>query len=166
MAAALAAALIAVPAQAKKPEHAGPPDDRASTPERGHGQSGRCKVQKVGWGVRGEVVEATLSAEEDGRLSGDVVVDVRQTTAHARAERKGEQPKTYTVTDVRGSFDELADRNGDGAVGAADVAPGDEVKLLGSIAKPKRRCPAPDPAAEVIRKAIFHAPEAEDEPEA
>jgi hypothetical protein len=159
MAGALAAALIAVPAQAKKPDHAGAPDDRPAA-------SKRCKTQNVAWNVRGEVVESTLVTDEDGRVSGDVVVTVTGTNASARSERAGDQPKTYSLTAVRTSFDDLEDSNADGVVDSGDVAAGSAVKLLGSVARPKRRCPAPESATATIRKAIFATPQAEEEPEA
>jgi hypothetical protein len=157
-AAALAAVLIAVPAHAKKPDFAGP----QAAAEHGHGhQSGRCKPHTAGWTVGGTVVESTLADSGDGTFSGDLVVTVTRTNSFARSEREGDQPKTYTLTNVRASFDDLADTNGDGAVDAADVAAGDRVRLIGRVAKPKRRCPAPDSTAATVRKVAFAAPETE-----
>ena len=165
-AAALTAALIAVPAQAKRPDHAGwhGGDRVAEHGGKGHGKSGRCKAPKVGWVVKGTLVETTLVDNGDGTFGGDVVVTVTRTNKHARAEGDGTQPKTYTLTGVRASFDDLSDRNGDGVVGLGDVAAGDDVKLIGSIARAKKRCPAPETAAAAtIRKVAFDAPEVETE---
>jgi hypothetical protein len=154
-AAALTAVLVAVPAHAKKPDLAGP---QAAT-EHGHGQhSGRCKPHTAGWTVGGTVVESTIADNGDGTFSGDLVVTVARTNSAARAERKGDEPKSYTLTNVRASFDDLPDANGDGAVDAADVAAGDRVRLVGRVAKPKRRCAAPDSTVATIRKVAFAAP--------
>jgi len=162
-AAALAAALMVVPAHAKKPDHAGPKHgghaEEGKRGGKGSGKSGRCKAHQVGWAVKGTLVSHTLTSGTDGKFSGDVVVTVTRANKHGRGEVDGAGPKTYTVSGVKASFDDLSDRNADGAVDAGDVQAGDKVVLVGRVAKAKKRCAAPEAAAATVRKVNFSAPE-------
>jgi uncharacterized low-complexity protein len=174
-----AAAAVAVPAQASKPDNPGSQraeqaksksQDSAkrgsSKAAKGKGK-GRCAPRSVAYVAFGDYVSSTLTqthgadtaaTTRDDRWSGELVVAVKRTNKHARAD-KG-TTKTYTLTDAKLR---LADRDGDGT---ADVpVAGDRTRVQGKIARLNRGCDAAGFTAEVkIRSVGFHKPKAAETP--
>ena len=135
LSAGLAAALVAVPAQANNGHgHAGKPDKVKPA------RAGKCKTKSVGFNARGVLVSSTLgqtagqaTAERgDDRYSGTVEVDVKKANHGAP---KGVQ--TLTLTDARVK---LYDADGDGT--AEQPKAGDTVKVHGKVTRLKGRCDA------------------------
>lgn len=183
LAATLTAMVVAVPAQAKPDDPGAHRADQAGA-QHGAGKSegkrrGRCAPRKVGYVAFGTYVSGELTqtagadtaAARDDRYSGTLVVMVKRTNKHGRAD-KGKET-TYTLTDAKLR---LADRDGDGT---RDLpVAGDRVGVSGKITRLKRRCDATgfEPVVSV-RQVNFHkpaeqqapapapAPEPEQEPE-
>jgi len=131
----LAAALVAVPAQAHNGDgHAGKP--AKVKPQR----AGKCKTRTVGFNARGVLVSSTLAqtagqdtAERgDDRFGGTVEVDVKRAN-HGVA--TGVQ--TFTVTGGRVKF---SDADADGT--ADQPKAGDVVKVHGKVTRLRDRCDA------------------------
>lgn len=179
--AALAATAVAVPAQASRPEDPGSQrsaqgkaheqgsahrDSSRAENSRGRGK-GRCTPRAVGYVAFGDYVSGTLTQTQgaattdvarDDRWSGELVVAVKRTNKHARAD-KG-TTKTYTLQDAKVR---LADRNGDGT---ADVpVAGDRTRVKGKITRLKPGCDATAFTAELkIRAVGFHKPKSAETP--
>ncbi|MFP5361918.1 MAG: hypothetical protein ACLGI5_04235 [Thermoleophilia bacterium] len=178
----LAAAAVAVPAQASKPDNPGAQraaqanaheqgtahrgsSSRAAGKGKGRGK-GRCAPRSVGYVAFGDFVSSALTQSKgadtettrDDRWSGELVVAVKRTNRHARAD-KG-TTKTYTLQDAKLR---LADRDGDGS---ADVpVAGDRTRVKGKITRLNRGCDATGFTAEVkVRAAGFHKPKAAEMP--
>lgn len=176
----LAAAAVAVPAQASKPDN---PGSQRAAQAKAHEQGsahrgssskaaskgkgkGRCAPRSVGYVASGDFVSSSLTQSKgadtettrDDRWSGELVVAVKRTNRHARAD-KG-TTKTYTLQDAKLR---LADRNDDGS---ADVpVAGDRTRVQGKITRLNRGCDATDFTAEVkVRSAGFHKPKAAETP--
>jgi hypothetical protein len=151
-AAVLAAAAVAMPAQANN----GQANNGHANQQAG---SHRCTPHKVAWLVRGTVVTQALTPNDDGTYSGDVVVTVKRTNRHARAETADPQPKTYTLDHARVRFGVSDQEPADGTVDQGDVVAGDRVQLRGKITKLRRRCDQSGFTAETtIRRVVFHDP--------
>lgn len=159
LAATLAAVAVAVPAQASPPASPGAQGKSHST--KAGSKSKRCTPRSVAYVAFGEYVSGALTQTQgaattddasDDRWSGTLVVDVKRTNKHGRAD-KGTQ-KTYTLTDARVR---LADRNGDGT---ADLpVAGDRTRVQGKVTRLNRRCDASGFTAELkIRSVGFHKP--------
>ncbi len=162
---ALAAALaFAVPAQAERPADPGHQRSErgaAHNQDRSDGKSRRCQPRKVGYVARGSYVSGTLTqtagadtADErgDDRYSGTVIIEVKRTNRHARADK--DTTKTYTLTDARVGF---ADRDGDGT---RDLpVAGDRTKVQGKITRLNRRCDQTGFEPELtVKRVKFHKP--------
>lgn len=165
LAATLAAVAVAVPAQASKPESPGAQGKAPST--LAGSKSKRCTPRSVAYVAFGAYVSSTLTQTQgtattdnasDDRWSGTLVVDVKRTNRHGRAD-KGTQ-KEYTLTDARVR---LADRNDDGI---ADVpVAGDRVRVQGKITRLARRCDSTGFTAEVkVRSVGFNKPKSAETP--
>lgn len=174
---------VAVPAQASKPEDPGSQRSAqgkaheqgtahrgSSKADRAKGAKGkrrRCEPRSVAYVAFGDHVSSTLTQTQgaatpdnagDDRWSGELVVAVKRTNRHARAD-KG-TTKTYTLTDARVR---LADRNGDGTADAP--AAGDRTRVKGKITRLNRGCDATGFTPELkIRSAGFHTPKAAETP--
>ncbi|MBW3653233.1 MAG: hypothetical protein KY433_06490 [Actinobacteria bacterium] len=177
---AAAAAAVAVPAQASKPDQPG--SQRAaqgkaheqSSQQRGSSKAGksakgkgRCAPRSVGYVAFGDYVSGALTQTQgadtadttrDDRWSGELVVAVKRTNRHARDD-KG-TTKTYLLKDAKVR---LADRDGDGT---RDVpVAGDRTRIQGKITRLNRGCDTTGfTAALTIRAAGFHAPKAAEMP--
>ncbi len=183
IAATVAAVAVAAPAQAKRPDSAGSQRaEQGKSHERGsanrdrsqrsrnRGSSkrrDRCAPRKARYIARGLLVSHTLlqtagadtETRRDDRFSGDVVVDVKRTNRHARADRG--ETKTYAVTDVRVRF---ADRDGDETRDMPEA--GDRVSVAGWTTRLHRRCDATGFTPEMkIRRVKFHGPKPAPKPE-
>lgn len=179
IAAVLAAVAVAVPAQASKPENPGSQRaaqgkaheqgtaHRASSKARGAKGRGRCAPRSVGYVASGDFVSGTLTqtqgadtadSAKDDRWSGELVVAVKRTNKHARAD-KG-TTKTYTLEDAKVR---LADRDDDGTRDAP-VA-GDRTRVQGKITRLNRGCDATAFTAELkIRSVGLHKPKSAETP--
>jgi hypothetical protein len=169
-----AATAVAVPAQASKPDDAGSQRAAQGTSHSAKSGSstkakgkGRCAARSVAYVAFGDYVSSTLTQTQgaatadstsDDRWSGELVVAVKRTNKHGRAD-KG-TTKTYTLTDARVR---LADRNGDGT---ADVpVAGDRTRVQGKITRLNRGCNASAFTAELkIRSVGFHKPKSAETP--
>ena len=179
---AAATAAVAVPAQASKPEN---PGSQRSAQGKAHEQGsqhrgsskaarsakgkGRCAPRSVGYVAFGDFVSVTgltqtqgadtADTTRDDRWSGELVVAVKRTNRHARAD-KG-TTKTYMLKDAK---IRLADRDGDGT---RDLpVAGDRTRIQGKITRLNRGCDTTGFTAELkIRSVGFHAPEAAETPE-
>lgn len=183
--AALAAVGVAVPAQASRPEDPGSQraaqgkaheqgtahrgsSSKAGAKGKGKGKGkGRCAPRSVGYVAFGDFVSSSLTQTKgadttgttrDDRWSGELVVAVKRTNRHARAD-KG-TTKTYVLQDAKLR---LADRNDDGT---ADVpVAGDRTRVHGKITRLNRGCDATAFTAELkIRSAGFHKPKTAETP--
>jgi hypothetical protein len=141
------AGLLAVPAQAHRPNG---PRPHAPKPK-------QCTPHAVGYLARGTLVSHTLTqtagggtaTKSDDRYSGQLVVNV--TKANHRAST-GQQ--TYTVTNARVKF---ADRDRNGT--KDQPVAGDPVKVYGKITKLNRRCNQTGFTPQVtVRKVQFKRP--------
>lgn len=173
VAASLAALAVAVPAQASKPADPGSKGKEkaaAAKSKSGSGKSkgkGRCAPRSVGYVAHGEYVSGELTQTQgadtadvmsDDRWSGTLVMNVKRTNKHGRAD-KG-TTKTYTVTDAKVR---LADRNGDGTPDLPMA--GDRTRVQGKVTRLHSKCDAEGFTAELkIRSVKFHAPEAAETP--
>lgn len=120
------------------------------------GKSHRCTAHSVGYVAGGLLASQTLTKNEDGTYSGELVVEVKRTNHHGASD-KG-TTVTYKVTNARVRFG-LKDTNNDGSVGLDDVATGDRVHLIGRITTLARHCDQSGFTAEkTIRQIVFHAP--------
>lgn len=178
----LAAAAVAVPAQASKPDDPGSQraaqakaheqgsahrgaSSKAASKGNGKGR-GRCAPRSVGYVAFGDFVSSSLTHSKgadtettrDDRWSGELVVAVKRTNRHARADKGS--TKTYTLQDAKLR---LADRNDDGS---ADVpVAGDRTRVQGKITRLNRGCDATGFTAEVkVRSVGFHKPKAAETP--
>ena len=168
-----AAAAVAVPAQASKPDNPGSQRaEQGSSHSAKSGSSkakgkGRCATRSVAYVAFGDYVSSALTQTQgagtadttrDDRWSGELVVAVKRTNKHGRAD-KG-TTKTYTLTDAKLR---LADRNGDGT---ADVpVAGDRTRVQGKITRLNRGCDADGFTAEVkIRSVGFNKPKSAETP--
>ncbi|HEV2785178.1 MAG TPA: hypothetical protein VGV67_02215, partial [Solirubrobacteraceae bacterium] len=153
----LAALAVAVPAQAHKPEDAGSKGKEKSAAAKAKSGAakakgkGRCAPRSVAYVAHGDYVSGQLTQTQgadtadvasDDRWSGTLVMAVKRTNKHGRAD-KG-TTKTYTLTDAKLR---LADRNDDGT---ADVpVAGDRTRVQGKITRLNRGCDAEGFTAEV-----------------
>jgi hypothetical protein len=126
LSAAVLAAVVAVPAQAKSPNPHPP-------------QSNKCKPHKHAYIAYGTLVSQSLTQSKgadtpdkksDDRWSGSITVNVTKVNHHAQ---KGEQ--TYTLTDARVRWYD-ADHNGQVDTPKA----GDRTKLIGKITTLSKKC--------------------------
>lgn len=173
---------VAVPAQASKPENPGSQrstqgsaHERSSahrgssaTSHKGKGKrKSRCAPRAVAYVAFGDYVSSTLTQTQgvattdstrDDRWSGELVVAVKRTNRHARADKGA--TKTYTLTDAR---IRLADRDGDGT---RDLpVAGDRTRIKGKITRLNRGCDATGFEPELkIRSVGFHKPKAAQTP--
>ncbi|MEA2466200.1 MAG: hypothetical protein QOJ57_326 [Thermoleophilaceae bacterium] len=139
LALALAAALVAAPAQA----HDGS-DGQRDGGHRGDGQRHHGgKSHHRFWAVRGTVVSHTLAKNDDGTYSGEVTVAAKQWNRRARhssgfsgSDDAQTEQRTYTLDHAQVRF-KVSDKSGDGETDATDVVAGDRVLLAG---KSGRRC--------------------------
>jgi hypothetical protein len=83
----------------------------------------------VGYNASGTLVNASLTAEENGRYSGTIEVNVTKANHHGST---GDQ--TFTLTAARVKFHD--------GVNATAPAPGSRVKLHGKITKLSKHCPS------------------------
>ena len=120
-----AVALVAggtVNAAAKKPAHAG--GKKAA-------KSKRCaKSQKVGFVVKGAF------ASSDG-------VSITLTNPHGNKHARGwlaQNGPSFDLGSVAVSFEGVTDADGDGDVDLDDVQTTDEVRVIGKLTQPKKRC--------------------------
>ena len=147
IAAALASAAVAMPAEAHKG------GERA--------EAHKCKVHRVAWVVRGTVVSQALAKNDDGTYSGDVVVQVTRTNRHARGEKADPQPRTYTLDHAKARFRVSDQAPANGTVDETDVVPGDRVQLAGKTTRLRKKCDQTGFTPETkIRRAKFQDPKA------
>jgi hypothetical protein len=163
-----AATAVAVPAQASKPDNAGSQRaEQGASHSSSKGKGKRCTPRSVAYVAFGDYVSSTLTQTQgaatadstsDDRWSGELVVAVKRTNKHGRAD-KG-TTKTYMLTDARVR---LADRNGDGT---ADVpVAGDRTRVQGKITRLNRGCDASAFTAELkIRSVGFNKPKSAETP--
>ena len=168
VAASLAALTVAAPAQAGKPADPGSKGKERSSAAKSQAKGkGRCAPRSVGYVAHGDYVSGDLTQTQgadtadvasDDRWSGTLVLDVKRTNKHGRAD-KG-TTKTYTVTDAKVR---LADRD---VNGSPDMpVAGDRARVQGKITRVHRKCDASDFAAELkIRSVKFHAPKSAETP--
>ena len=170
MAATLAAVAVAVPAQAAKPDDPGSQGkaNAAAKAENGTSAKGkRCEPRSVAYVAHGDFVSGELTQTQgaetadvarDDRWSGMLVVAVKRTNKHGRAD-KG-TTKTFTVTDAKVR---LADRNDDGT---RDMpVAGDRTRVQGKITRLNRTCDANGFTAEMkVRSVGFHKPKSAETP--
>ena len=179
IAALAAGAAVAVPAQAARPADPGSQRSaqgkaheqgsahRASSRADGSKGKGRCAPRSVGYVASGDFVSSTLVQTQgsdtadvsgDDRWSGALVVAVKRTNHHARAD-KG-TTKTYTLKDAKVR---LADRDDDGT---RDVpVAGDRVRVQGKITRLNRGCEAAAFSPQLtIRSVGFHEPKSAETP--
>ncbi|HVE69276.1 MAG TPA: hypothetical protein VNB64_11915 [Solirubrobacteraceae bacterium] len=154
----LAAALVAVPAQAHngnggRSDRVKPQREDRVKPQRAN----RCQPRAVGFNARGVLVASTLTQTAgqatarrgDDRYSGTVEVDVKRANHGAPT---GVQ--TYTLTGGRAKFH---DADGDGTAEAPKA--GDVVKVHGKVTRLKARCDASGFTPRVTVKQVqFKAP--------
>ncbi len=181
MVAALGAVAVAVPAQASRPEDPGSQRSaqgkaheqgsahRGSSKVAGSKGKGRCAARSVGYVAFGDFVSSALTQTQgadtadvagDDRWSGELVVAVKRTNRHARAD-KG-TTKTYTLKDAKVR---LADRDDDGTRDAA-VA-GDRARVQGKITRLNHGCDASAFTPQLkIRSVGFHKPKSAETPAA
>ena len=148
----LATVALVAPAQADRPDNAGPPDkpDRPAKPAKpAKAKSGRCTPRTVGFQANGTLMSATLTpAAAAGRFDGTMTIDVKRANHRAPT---GEQ--TYTLTGARVNF-----RRG---VDAAAPAAGSRVRFSGKITRLAKRCPTDDFTPTVtVRKVDIRAAKA------
>lgn len=164
LATALACGAVAVPAAQAHNDgntHAqnGQNTSNAQTGNRHAAGSHKCKPHKVGFVVGGTVVSQTLTQNDDGTYSGDVVVQVKRTNHHARAQSGDPQPRTYTLDHAKARFGVSDQEPADGTVDQSDVVAGDRVQLVGKVTTLRKRCDQSGfTAAVTIRRAVFHDP--------
>jgi hypothetical protein len=91
--------------------------------------SHRCLPHNVGYNASGTLVSAALTAEEHGRYSGTLEVNVARANHHAST---GEE--TFTLAGAKVKFHHGVD--------PAAPAPGSRVKLHGKITKLSKHCPS------------------------
>lgn len=170
MAATLAAVAVAVPAQAQKPDNPGShgKPKTAATAKGGAAADGkRCAPRSVAYVAHGEYVSSALTQTQgadtadvarDDRWSGTLVVAVKRTNKHGRAD-KGTM-KAFTLADAKVR---LADRDGDGT---RDLpVAGDRARVQGKITRLNRACDATGFTAETkIRSVAFHNPKSPETP--
>jgi len=121
-----------------------------------HGKSHKCNAHKVAYVASGTLVSQTLTKNEDGTYSGDVVVEVEKTNHHASTD-KG-KTVTYNVSKARLTLG-VEDVNKDGTVGLDDLAKGDRVHLIGKITALAKKCNRDEFKAETtIRKIVVDRP--------
>jgi hypothetical protein len=122
------------------------------------GQSHKCKPHGVAYVATGTLESWTLNENTDGTYSGEVEVKVTHTNHHA----KGDNEKTtkYAVTKAHVTFGGIADTNNDGKITPADLAKGDQVKVIGKIATLAKKCSQTGPATPTISRIVFNAPPA------
>jgi hypothetical protein len=164
LAATLAAVAVAVPAQASPPASPGAQGKSHST--KAGSKSKRCTPRSVAYVAFGEYVSGALTQTQgaattddasDDRWSGTLVVDVKRTNKHARAD-KG-VATTYTLDDAKLKV-ATEDRNKDGKVDQADAAAGDRVKLTGKITRRNKKCSSEGfTATKTFRRVTIAAPE-------
>ena len=134
---AVGAAALTVPAYAAASDH--PPKDH---PNKGQGQSHRCRVHSVGFNARGTLISANLTQTAgadtaqagDDRWSGDLSVHVTRLNHHAAA-----ADRTFTVTNARLRLG-VPDRDASGKVDATDLRAGDLIKVKGKVTRLNRKC--------------------------
>lgn len=179
MAALAAGVAVAVPAQAAKPADPGSQRSaqgkaheqgsahRAASKATGSKGKGRCAPRSVGYVASGDFVSGALTQTQgadtadvagDDRWSGALVVAVKRTNHHARAD-KG-TTKTYTLKDAKVR---LADRNDDGT---RDVpVAGDRVRVQGKITRLNRGCDATGFSPQLTIGSVgFHTPKSAETP--
>lgn len=121
------------------------------------GNSHKCAPHRVGYVASGTLVSQTLTKNEDGTYSGELVVEVTHTNHHASAD----MGKTVTYKELKNvhvTFG-LRDTNNDGSVGLDDLAKGDRVHLIGKITALAKKCPSGEfTPTTTIRRIVFHAP--------
>jgi hypothetical protein len=151
MLAGLAAALVAVPAQAHHPKQH-PAQAKGPKPA-------NCTPHKVGYNARGTFVEANLTQSAgqttakrgDDRYDGTLKVDVKKANHKAPT---GEQ--TFTLTGARVHFYD-ADHNHV----ADQPKAGDRVRLHGKITKLRQGCDTTGFTPTItVRNVSFHPPKA------
>ncbi len=91
--------------------------------------SHRCLPHSVGYNASGPLVNASLTAEEHGRYSGTLEVNVAKANHHAST---GDQ--TFTLTAAKVKFHHGVDPTA--------PAPGSRVKLHGKITALSKHCPS------------------------
>jgi len=90
--------------------------------------SHRCLPHSVGYNASGTLLSASLTAEEHGRYSGTLEVDVNRANHRAMT---GEELFTLAAAKVRFHH----------GVDPTATAPGSRVKLHGKITELSQRCP-------------------------
>jgi hypothetical protein len=90
--------------------------------------SHKCVPHNVGYNAVGTLINSALTAEENGRYSGTLEVNLAKANHHAPT---GEQ--TFTLTSARVKFHHGVDPTA--------PAPGSRVKLHGKITKLSKHCP-------------------------
>lgn len=135
------AAFAAAPALADKPADPGSQGKAHKKAHSNHGKakgkSNRCKVHAHAFIVAGALESASLTKNADGSYDGSVTLKVERTNKHARAHDGTSQ--TYTLDDAKVGFN-VPDRDASGTVDAADLRPGDRVKLHGKVTRKNRKC--------------------------
>ena len=163
--AAVAAALVASPAMAhkpddpSKPEHAGKPAQpvKAESDHNGEAKSeGKSNAGTRSYVAAGTLVSQALTKNADGSYDGTLSAAVTKTNKHARAQNGTTQ--NYTLDNVQLKFN-VPDRDANGAVDAADLRAGDRVKVTGRITKVKKSDPTVTPTV-TIKKVRFNEPKA------
>jgi hypothetical protein len=138
------------PGQKTSAEH------HSSTHGKGKGSSGshKCKPHRIAFIASGVLASQTLTKNEDGTYSGEVVLkEVTHTNYHAR-----HQPVPTTLTKVHVVFG-VTDTNSDGSSGLDDLKEGDRVHLIGKVTSIAKKCDKKGFEANItIRQVVFNDP--------
>jgi len=131
---ALGVLALAVPAQAT-PQY---------VPAHPHGHS--CTPHSVGYNAWGVLVSSSLTADENGRYSGTIEVNVKRANHGAAT---GDQ--TYTLTAAKVKFHHGVDPNAPAA--------GSRVRVHGKVTKLNKHCPTEGFTPTVtVRRVDIHVP--------
>ena len=89
-----------------------------------------AKTQKVGF-----VVKGTFGSTDGATIT----VANPHGNKHARRWLAGNAP-SFALAGVAVSFEGVTDANADGVIDLADAQPTDQVRVIGKLARPKKRC--------------------------
>jgi hypothetical protein len=142
MAVVVGTALIAVPAQAKKPNH-GKSETHKTHAKKAPESKGRCGVKKVGWNVSGDNATFAVTKNADGTYDGTVTLTAHKANGHAEnsgVNADDTTAETFNLDNTKINFGEdVTDGPDEGTdVGPADVVATDTVKLNGKVQRAKK----------------------------
>jgi hypothetical protein len=147
----LAVTALVIPAAAIAEKPSDPGAQGKSKAQERSAKSKRCKKRpNVGYTATGTLVGTPSAPDADGNVT--LTVNVTKTNKHASALKGDGQVITVKAAAVKYEGNEVADD-------------GDRVKIVGKVAKPKKKCPAAtDEVLERnIRKVMITEPEPAEE---